>query len=92
VTFSAGAVGSQKTIRPTICSIRRRSRRGDRAATLRLFAGAKEVQTHRRLHEALGLDRFDRLIDWGWFYYITKPMFKAIDYFFRWTGNFGSRS
>jgi YidC/Oxa1 family membrane protein insertase len=36
-----------------------------------------------------GSTRFELLIDWGWFYFITKPMFKAIDYFFRWTGNFG---
>ena len=35
------------------------------------------------------MNRFELLIDWGWFYFITKPMFKAIDYFFRWTGNFG---
>jgi len=29
------------------------------------------------------------LIDWGWFYFITKPLFKVIDYFFRLFGNFG---
>ena len=38
---------------------------------------------------ALGLNRFELLIDWGWFYFITKPMFKAIDYFFHLVGNFG---
>ena len=33
--------------------------------------------------------RFDLLIDWGWFYFITKPMFFVIDWFFRLFGNFG---
>ncbi|MDH8107160.1 YidC/Oxa1 family insertase periplasmic-domain containing protein, partial [Klebsiella pneumoniae] len=37
----------------------------------------------------LGLNKFDRLIDWGWFYFITKPMFWAIDWFFHIFGNFG---
>ncbi|MGD9925574.1 MAG: membrane protein insertase YidC, partial [Pseudorhodoplanes sp.] len=36
-----------------------------------------------------GINKFDRLIDWGWFYFITKPMFKLIDFFFRVFGNFG---
>ena len=35
------------------------------------------------------LNHFDLLIDWGWFYFITKPMFLAIDYFFHLVGNFG---
>jgi YidC/Oxa1 family membrane protein insertase len=47
------------------------------------------VQAIDAYDKALGLNRFELLIDWGWFYFITKPMFKAIDYFFRWTGNFG---
>ena len=47
------------------------------------------MQTIDAYDKALGLNRFELLIDWGWFYFITKPMFKAIDYFFRWTGNFG---
>ena len=38
---------------------------------------------------ALQLNHFDLLIDWGWFYFITKPMFLAIDFFFRVVGNFG---
>ena len=39
--------------------------------------------------QALGLNRFELLIDWGWFYFITKPLFKLIDWFFHLTGNFG---
>ena len=37
----------------------------------------------------LGIKKFDLLIDWGWFYFITKPMFKALDFFFQLFGNFG---
>ncbi|MCM2472639.1 membrane protein insertase YidC [Rhizobium sp. CG5] len=33
--------------------------------------------------------RFDLLIDWGWFYFFTKPMFRLMDFFFRLVGNFG---
>jgi YidC/Oxa1 family membrane protein insertase len=39
--------------------------------------------------EALKLNRFELLIDWGWFYFVTKPMFWAIDWLFRYLGNFG---
>ena len=40
-------------------------------------------------NKQLGLNHFDLLIDWGWFYFITKPMFLALDYFFHLVGNFG---
>jgi YidC/Oxa1 family membrane protein insertase len=59
------------------------------AADFRLFAGAKEVQTIDAYDKALGLNRFELMIDWGWFYFITKPMFKAIDFFYHQVGNFG---
>ncbi len=35
------------------------------------------------------IDRFDRLIDWGWFYFLTKPLFYLIDWLFKLFGNFG---
>jgi len=55
----------------------------------RLFAGAKEVQVVDSYEKQLGLNRFELLIDWGWFYFITKPLFTLMDMIFRWTGNFG---
>ena len=55
----------------------------------RLFAGAKEVAIIDGYAASLNVDRFDRLIDWGWFYFITKPLFLAMDWIFRVTGNFG---
>jgi YidC/Oxa1 family membrane protein insertase len=55
----------------------------------RLFAGAKEVSVVDGYDKALHLNRFELLIDWGYFYFITKPMFMVIDFFYRWTHNFG---
>ena len=55
----------------------------------RLFAGAKEVETVDRYRTELGIERFDLTIDWGWFFFLTKPIFHALDYLYRWTGNFG---
>jgi YidC/Oxa1 family membrane protein insertase len=55
----------------------------------RLFAGAKVVSIIDGYGEKLGITNFDLLIDWGWFYFITKPMFMLIDFFFTLLGNFG---
>src|SRR6266853_1842725 len=62
---------------------------GTATATARLFAGAKEVAILDGYDKALNLDRFDLAIDWGWFRFITKPMFTLIDAIFRLVGNFG---
>lgn len=71
---------------------------GTGSANARLFAGAKEAGVvginfplagHGGYNKQLGLNQFDLLIDWGWFYFITKPMFLLLDYFFHLVGNFG---
>src|ERR1700754_1135160 len=71
---------------------------GSGTANARLFAGAKEASVvginfpfagHGGYNKQLGLNHFDLLIDWGWFYFITKPMFLALDFFYRLIGNFG---
>lgn len=54
-----------------------------------IFAGAKEVPLVDGYEQTMSIPRFDLLIDWGWFYFITKPMFKLMDFFFRYFGNFG---
>ncbi|MEM6381624.1 MAG: membrane protein insertase YidC [Pseudomonadota bacterium] len=54
-----------------------------------LFAGAKEVAIVDGYEAALGVERFELLIDWGWFYFLTKPMFHAIKWLFGIFGNFG---
>jgi YidC/Oxa1 family membrane protein insertase len=59
------------------------------SADARLFAGAKEVAVINAYEQQLNLNRFDLMIDWGWFYFITKPLFVVIDYFYHLVGNFG---
>ncbi|WP_169833611.1 membrane protein insertase YidC, partial [Methylobrevis pamukkalensis] len=54
-----------------------------------LFAGAKEVAKIDAYAEQHQIRNFDRLIDWGWFYWLTKPMFGLIDFLFKLAGNFG---
>ena len=53
------------------------------------FVAAKEVSVIDSYAENLGIEKFDLAIDWGWFYFFTKPLFFIIDYFFKLTGNFG---
>ena len=71
---------------------------GTISANARLFAGAKEASVvginfplvgFGGYTKQLGLNHFDLLIDWGWFYFITKPMFLALDWFYHLFGNFG---
>ena len=71
---------------------------GTATANARLFAGAKEAGVvginfplagHGGYNKELGLNHFDLLIDWGWFHFLTKPMFLGLDFFFRFFGNFG---
>lgn len=62
---------------------------GTGVTSARLFAGAKENALIDAYDKNLKLNRFELLIDWGWFYFITKPMFWMIDWFFKLAGNFG---
>jgi YidC/Oxa1 family membrane protein insertase len=71
---------------------------GTGSANARVFAGAKEASVvglnfpfvgFGGYNQQLGLNHFDLLIDWGHFYFITKPMFLALDFFYHLVGNFG---
>jgi len=55
----------------------------------RLFAGAKEVQLLDRYQNRLGIAKFDKAIDWGWFEWFMKPIFKLLNWLFATIGNFG---
>jgi YidC/Oxa1 family membrane protein insertase len=77
--YQANVLGEARTLEPA----------GTAEATRRLFAGAKEVATIDAYERTFGIKRFDLLIDWGWFYFITKPLFKVLDFFYRLFGNFG---
>ncbi len=54
-----------------------------------VFAGAKQVPVIDAYEANLNIPKFDLMIDWGWFYFFTKPMFKLMDYFYHLVGNFG---
>ena len=58
-------------------------------SNIKIFIGAKEVYPIDDYAEKEKIDRFDLAIDWGWFYFITKPLFFVIDYIFKIVGNFG---
>jgi YidC/Oxa1 family membrane protein insertase len=57
--------------------------------TSRLFAGAKEWATIRDYQNTGGIDRFIDSIDWGWFFFLTKPMFAVLHWLNAQIGNMG---
>jgi YidC/Oxa1 family membrane protein insertase len=88
--FSTGTIGNIKTYQTDYLGPAQTIAPGGSAAVDgRLFAGAKEVSIVDGYNERLKLNKFDRLIDWGWFYFITKPLFLALDWIYRLVGNFG---
>jgi YidC/Oxa1 family membrane protein insertase len=88
--FSTGMLGNVKTYQTDYLLDPQTIGAGTTGtANARLFAGAKEVAVVDDYEKQLGLDRFDRLIDWGYLIFITKPMFAAIDWLYKFLGNFG---
>jgi YidC/Oxa1 family membrane protein insertase len=59
------------------------------AETTRLFAGAKLVHLLSHYEDADGIPRFSYAVDWGWFWFFTKPIFFALDWLNGVIGNFG---
>ena len=56
---------------------------------IKIFVAAKEVQTIDAYAKNEKIEKLDLIIDWGWFYFFTKPIFFVADYFFKLSGNFG---
>ncbi len=54
-----------------------------------LFAGAKKTDIIDAYQENENIESFDLMIDWGWFYFITKPLFQMMNWLFHIVGNFG---
>jgi len=69
--FQADFTGPEQVVPP----------KGRIDSTGRLFAGAKEVHLLDAYDRELGDIKFDRAIDFGWFYWITKPIFLSLDFF-----------
>ena len=54
-----------------------------------IISAAKKVDIIDSYAENLKIKKFDLVIDWGFMYFITKPLFFALDYFFKLLGNYG---
>jgi YidC/Oxa1 family membrane protein insertase len=77
--YDANFVGQLKTVTPGATI----------SQTTRLFAGAKSVPVLRQYEKTFSIPRFDSAIDWGMFWFFTRPIFLLLDFFYRHVGNFG---
>ena len=60
-----------------------------KSVTSNLFIGAKEVNTIKAYQRSLNIENFVDSVDWGWFFYLTKPIFYLLDWFNGFTNNMG---
>lgn len=68
---------------------RRLAAGGNATVTHRLFAGAKVVNILKDYEARQQIIRFSYAVDWGWFWFLTRPFFTLLDYFNKLLGNFG---
>ncbi len=62
---------------------------GSIQVTNHVFAGAKELRLLESYAERYGIEKFDLAIDFGWFYFLAKPIFQLLQYLNNWIGSFG---
>ncbi len=79
VDYQADFLGKEQTVEPGASF----------ETKTRVFAGAKEVSTIDNYETNLGIKKFSLMIDWGWFWMITIPMFRLLDTIYKVVGNFG---
>jgi YidC/Oxa1 family membrane protein insertase len=77
--FQIDFIGKSETIEPgSVYSLNHK-----------LFAGAKQLSLLEKYEKEYNISLFDRAVDFGWLYIITKPLFYILDFFHKYTGNFG---
>lgn len=54
-----------------------------------MYAGAKEVNVIEGYEEKLGISQFNLMVDWGMFFFLTKPLYHLLDWLYAFFGNFG---
>jgi YidC/Oxa1 family membrane protein insertase len=57
--------------------------------TVHLYAGAKTVPVLSFYEKTLGVPEFDQAVDWGNFWFLTRPLFSVVEFFYQHVGNFG---
>lgn len=57
--------------------------------TYRLFSGAKEIKLLDKYKKENGFPKFDLAVDFGWYYFLTKPFFYILDILYGFLGNMG---
>jgi YidC/Oxa1 family membrane protein insertase len=62
---------------------------GNVSTTSRLFAGAKVVRILSQYRDQLGVPKFELAVDFGWFWFLTEPIFWVLDHLNNLIGNFG---
>ncbi|MEO1397505.1 MAG: membrane protein insertase YidC [Pseudomonadota bacterium] len=62
---------------------------GETTVTNRVFAGAKKMEVIDDYEQTYSIPLFSNLIDWGWFYFLTKPLFAFMSWVYNLVGNFG---
>jgi YidC/Oxa1 family membrane protein insertase len=77
--YEANFVGPARTLAPG----------GSLSETRRLFAGAKTVPVLRDYQKSLGIARLDAAVDWGNFWFFTRPIFAVLEFFNQHVGNVG---
>ena len=89
VTIKQTGAGNDSSTRSISSAPGQASRPAPPPPPMHLFAGAKIVRVIDAYREKLGIERFDLTIDWGWFWFFTKPLFWLLEWLYVQLGNFG---